>query len=154
MPSQQINYTNTVIYKIVSKNLAHNYTYVGFTTDFVRRKAEHKRVCNQEYNTHYNDVLYKTIREIGGWDTIEMIQIEKFPCNNGMEAKARQRYWFETLNENSTIEPVEKPKSSQYNDDKKDQIKRWVETNRDKYNTYQKEKQRLYYKKNKASISV
>ena len=41
------------------------------------------------------------IRKNGGWENWCMIEIEKYPCNDKNEAKARERYWLETLNYNS-----------------------------------------------------
>jgi hypothetical protein len=40
------------------------------------------------------------IRENGGWDDFEMIEIEKFPCNDSNESLARERYWKEYFNAN------------------------------------------------------
>jgi hypothetical protein len=40
------------------------------------------------------------IRENGGWDDFEMIEIEKYPCNDSNESSARERYWKEHFNAN------------------------------------------------------
>ena len=80
MPRLPIAYSNTVIYKIVSNDLNITECYVGHTTDFVRRKAAHKSACTNEKGKTYDFKVYKTIREIGGWDNWSMIEIEKYPC--------------------------------------------------------------------------
>ena len=92
MPRTKINYQKTVIYKIVCRDLKIKDLFVGCTTDFKRRKSEHKNM------TTYN--LKKVINENGGWENWDMIEVEKFSCNDGNEAKARQRFWMEQLNAN------------------------------------------------------
>ena len=42
------------------------------------------------------------IRENEGWNNWSMIEIEKYPCNDKNEACARERYWYELLNANTT----------------------------------------------------
>jgi NADH:ubiquinone oxidoreductase subunit len=87
------NYQNMVIYKIVCKDLTIIELYIGSTTCFVKRKAVHKKDCKESKSK-----IYQTIRENGGWENWEMIEIEKYPCNDGNEARARERYWYEELN--------------------------------------------------------
>ena len=48
MPRKIINYTNTIIYKIVCNDLNITDLYVGSTTDFTNRKYNHKSSCNNE----------------------------------------------------------------------------------------------------------
>ena len=43
MPKENIDYSKTIIYKIVCKDIDIEDCYVGSTTDFVRRKSEHKK---------------------------------------------------------------------------------------------------------------
>ena len=101
MPRVPINYQNTIIYKIVCKNPEVKDCYVGNTTDFIRRKKEHKMNSNNINNDKtYNLKVYSYIRDNNGWNNFEMIEIEKFPCNDGNEARARERYYLEKLNAN------------------------------------------------------
>jgi len=97
MPKQEINYENTIMYKIVCKDLNIKDVYVGHTTDFRKRKNNHKASCINEHNKKHNEYKYKFIRDNGGWDNWEMIEIEKFPCNDGNEAKNRERFWYESF---------------------------------------------------------
>jgi hypothetical protein len=85
------------MYKIVSNDLNKDYTYVGSTTDFTKRKSSHKCICTNEKSRFYNFKVYQMIRENGGWDEFEMIEIEKYPCNDKNECLARERYWKEQL---------------------------------------------------------
>jgi len=93
MPAKEIDYSKTIIYKIVCNDLTISDLYIGHTTHFTRRKNEHK--CR--YNADNKFKIYQTIRENGGWLNWSMVQIEEFNCNNSNEAKARERYWYEQL---------------------------------------------------------
>ena len=98
MPKNNINYSNTIIYKIVCNDLNIKDLYVGSTTDYYNRKSNHKCSCNLENGKNYNLNIYKLIRATGGWDNWSMVEIEKFPCKDSMEARSRERYWCEQLN--------------------------------------------------------
>lgn len=93
MPKKAIDYSNTVIYKIVCNDLNITDCYVGHTTDFRKRKAHHK--CNAINKKILK--VYNFINENGGWDNWQMIMVEKIECVDNLEATARERYWFETL---------------------------------------------------------
>jgi hypothetical protein len=99
MPRTAINYQNTIIYKIVCKDINNTDIYVGHTTNFTNRKRHHKECINPE-NPHHKYKLYQTIKNIGGWDNWDMIEIEKYPCNDENEAKKRERFWFEEFKAN------------------------------------------------------
>ena len=45
MPKTEIDYANTVIYKITCIDKAITDVYVGHTTNFVQRKHQHKQNC-------------------------------------------------------------------------------------------------------------
>jgi hypothetical protein len=98
MPRLPINYANTVIYKIVCNDLSITECYVGYTTDFVRRKQEHKRHSKNEKGKQYNYIVYQRMNINGGWDNYSMIEIEKYPCNDANEACTKEREWYEKLN--------------------------------------------------------
>ena len=57
MPKKEINYQNTVIYKIQHTE-KDDLIYVGHTTDFKRRKSEHKKHCNSGISRDYNFKMY------------------------------------------------------------------------------------------------
>ena len=58
MPRKVVDYSKTVIYKIVCKDLNITELYVVHTTDFTRRKCEHKTCCNNEKS---NIIIIKCI---------------------------------------------------------------------------------------------
>lgn len=97
-------YLNTVIYKIVCKDTSILDLYVGHTTNFFIRKKRHFSSFKDNKNKLK---VYMVIREHGGWDNWEMLEIEKYPCFNSVEARKRERHWFDmlkpSLNMNSPI---------------------------------------------------
>jgi hypothetical protein len=108
MPKQIINYENTIIYKIVCNDLNIKAAYVSYTTNFNKRKAQHKRACNNPKGEYYYTSLYNTIRKHGGWNNWSMIEIEKFKCNDRNEARARDRIFYEQLNANLNLVQLDK----------------------------------------------
>jgi len=153
MPSKSIDYSKTVIYKIVCNDLLITDIYVGSTTRFTIRKCQHKNNsinCNKAASEFK---IYKTIRANGGWDNWSMIQIEEFPCANGNEARARERYWYEqlnaTLNEKCPNRDIKEWRDNNREYAKEYNISYQVEK-RDKLISYKKE----YYEKNKDYIKA
>ena len=98
MPKTIINYDNTIIYKIVCNDLNITDCYVGHTTNFIKRKQQHKDACSNPNNKSYIFRMYQEMRKNGGWDEWVMIEVEKYPCNDRNEATARERHWYEQLN--------------------------------------------------------
>ena len=93
MPKLPINYKNTIIYKIVCKDLTIPNCYVGQTTNWIKRKSRHKKNCKN--GTAY---VYQFIRENGNWENWQMIMIEKIACDDFISACAKEREWIEKLN--------------------------------------------------------
>ena len=46
MPKTPMDYSKTIIYKIVCNDLSIKECYVGHTTDMTKRKCSHKYSCN------------------------------------------------------------------------------------------------------------
>jgi len=81
MPKYNIDYSKSIIYKI--EHLENpELLYVGSSTNFVKRKQDHKFCCNSENNSKYNMKVYKMIRENGGWDQFKIIVIKEYPCDS------------------------------------------------------------------------
>ena len=89
MPLTKVDYSKTIIYKIQHKEID-ELLYVGSTTDFTRRKAEHKRRCNNTNDKRHNLKVYQMIRNNEGWDMFNIIVIKEYPCNNKREAEAEE----------------------------------------------------------------
>lgn len=149
MPKVPVDYSNTCIYKLVHfDDLNDENIYIGHTTNMVKRRWEHNSGCNKPDNKRYNLKVYQFIRENGGWNNWQMILIEKYPCDDVDQARARERYWKRELNATlNTYEPGRTNK--EYSQDNKEKIKeyrkQWHQDNRDKM--IQKMKQNYENKK-------
>jgi hypothetical protein len=135
MPKKQIDYSKTIIYKIVCNDLNITDCYVGHTTNFIKRKSSHKFYAENE--TKSNLKVYVMIRSNGGWDNWTMIEVEKYCCNDANEARKKEREWLEKLSANLNIMI---PSRSHVE---------WVEDNKEVI----KEKQQRYHKENKEKLS-
>lgn len=82
MPKKEIDYSKTVMYKIVCKDLSVKDCYVGSTTGFTIRKTQHKWSSK---NNKKMLKVYICIRDNGMWDNWEMILIEKYPCADKLD---------------------------------------------------------------------
>ena len=50
MPKTDVDYSNTIIYKICCKDESITDVYVGHTTNFIQRKYSHKISCSNLNN--------------------------------------------------------------------------------------------------------
>ena len=125
MPKTEIDYSNTIFYKISCKYEDNNELYVGHTTNFVQRKSAHKNSCNNPKSSNYPVKLYKTIRECGGWNNWNMEIIAFHNCVDSREARKTEQEYYEklgaTLNSIQPLPPakiqtVTKPRNIQNND--------------------------------------
>lgn len=175
MPKNLTDYENTIIYKLCCKNPTVTDIYIGHTTNFTKRKNQHKTSCCNENDKKYNQYVYQFIRQNGGWDNWSMIQIQEHKLQNKREAESTEHYWIEklsaTLNSNKPYAMC-KENPQQYKQDwyeeKKDYIlqkaKQHYEENKEQKIKYQKqyaeehkeeiaEKQKEYREKNKEKLS-
>ena len=110
MPKVEIDYSNTIIYKITCKDLNVKDLYVGHTTNFVQRKHSHKQNCNDVKNPTPCK-LYQVIRDNGGWNNWKMEIVSFFECKDHYEARKKEQEYFVLLNATlNSIEPMPKPK--------------------------------------------
>ena len=111
MPKTEIDYSNTIIYKITCKNKEITDVYVGHTTNFVQRKHAHKQSCLNEKTANYKCKLYEVIRANGGWSNWKMEIINFFNCADHYAARKKEQEYFISLNATlNSIEPFPKPK--------------------------------------------
>ena len=87
-------YSNTVIY-IIRPKYNNFYMYVGHTTNKENRLKQH---ISSTYEGETK--LYRTIRDTGGWDNWEMVEIGKYNCLNKNEALKLEQSWCEKLRPN------------------------------------------------------
>ena len=135
MPKTKINYSNYIIYVIKCNDDNIKDEYVGSTSNFTKRKAQHKCSCNSISNNRYNNKKYTFIRENGGWENWRMIQLEEYPCDNKREAECREEYW--RTQRNTTLNSVKCFRNKeQVQIDKNN----WIINNKDYMKNYKKNK--------------
>jgi hypothetical protein len=170
MTKQQIDYSKTVIYRISCNDLP-EFIYIGSTTEFTKRKCQHK--CSSKSS---ESPLYKTIRNFGGWENWRMIVVEQYlDCQNKIEQKIREQKWIDDLNANLNInkayvtEEQAKLKNNEcckeyyeqniekiieyqkeYRENNKEKIKEYRDNNKDQQN----EQKKIYYNQNKEKIKI
>jgi hypothetical protein len=111
MPKVDIDYSNTLFYKISCRDTNIADVYIGHTTNFVQRKSGHKQGCNNPKYANYNLKLYTVIREHGGWDNWRMDIIAYHECNDLYEARKKEQEYFILYNATlNSIEPMPRPK--------------------------------------------
>jgi hypothetical protein len=143
MPKIQMNYSRTKFYKIVCRDLTITETYVGHTTNWTKRKYQHKHNCCNENSKIYNLRVYTFIRENGNFDNWDMILIEEYSCENKLQAKQRERYWIKTLNATLNTNIPSRTKNEWKEENKElilQQSEQYREQNREMINEKKKEK--------------
>ena len=112
MPKTEIDYSNTIFYKISCKSEDNDELYIGHTTNFVQRKSAHKNSCKNPKSSSYPLKLYKTIRDCGGWDNWNMEIIAFRKCNDSREARKTEQEYYEKLGATlNSIQPLPPPKN-------------------------------------------
>jgi hypothetical protein len=91
MPKDIIDYSQTIIYKIYCKDTTITDVYIGHTTNFVKRKYQHKICCNGNNKLK----IYETIRSNGGWENWDMVEIAKYNCKDATEARIKEQEHYE-----------------------------------------------------------
>ena len=96
--SSDIN--NYVMYKICPKNKDLNYCYIGHAKDFNARKSQHKTPCMDATHNKAHFKLYEVIRQNGGWNEWEMVEIEQLNGKTKLEARIREQELIKQHNAN------------------------------------------------------
>lgn len=84
MPKKNINYQNTIIYKIEHTDKPEIFS-IGHTTDFTTRKNLLKKLSTTVPKGTYKHLI-QLFQDNGDWDAFKMIEIKKFPCSDKNEA--------------------------------------------------------------------
>ena len=153
MPKTPMDYSKCSIYKIEHIE-NESLVYVGHTTNFNKRKGQHKNSCKNENDKKFNFKLYQMIRENGGFDRFKMIEVEKYPCKDKREAERREDEIMKELKASMNTyksfrtDEERKEYEKQYREDNKETIQEYYETNKEKLQEYKKE----YQENNKEKI--
>ena len=122
-----MDYKNGKIYKLI--NYVNNDIYIGSTSStLVKRKASHKG--HSKYKPDRR--VYQCLNKVG-WDFVDIVLIEKFPCVDKIELHQRERYWIEKLLPSLNCQIPGRT------------VEEWTVDNRDEI----KEKKRLYHMANR-----
>jgi len=136
------------IYKLRHKDdLKETNIYIGSTKNIKQRMHEHRSYCNNVDGKKYNQEKYKYIRDNGGWENWEMLEIEK--CDNEEEAILSEDYLFDLLQ--PTLNTLRPYRSAEENKKLKAEYqKKWYALNPEK----RAEQQKKVYDKNKHKYAA
>jgi hypothetical protein len=151
MPKIAIDYSKCCIYKIEHIEYD-NLVYVGNTTCFDKRKAQHKSCCKNENEPKYNFKLYQMLRDNGGWDMFKMVEVEKCPCNDKREAERRENEVMKQLKANMNARRAFLTQEEKIEVHKEYKNKYWEE-NKGRFSECKKEYSKQYYDMHKENIS-
>ena len=111
MSKVDIDYSNTIFYKISCKDTNITDLYIGHTTNFVQRKYAHKQSCINPKYANYNCKVYNVIRQNGCWDNWRMDIIAYHDCKDLHAARKKEQEYFILYNATlNSIEPMPGPK--------------------------------------------
>ena len=111
------DYTKTIIYKLINYDYP-ELVYVGSTTNFTKRKQQHKESCLNEKHKKYNYKVYVSIREYDGWENWNMIKICDYPCNNKREAELEEDKYMTELKANMNMIRASRTQKQYYEDNR------------------------------------
>ena len=114
MPKVEIDYSNTIFYKIYCVNPEIIDMYIGHTTNIVQRKHSHKQRCTNNKWQSYK--LYNYIREHGGWNNWIMEIIAVHNCEDHYTARKYEQEYIKEYNATlNSIDPLPPPKIKKEN---------------------------------------
>ena len=125
-----MNYSNSIIYKIACRDTTVTDIYIGSTCSFRARKCQHKNACTNVNRPSYNCKIYQFIRENGGWDNWDMIQIEQYNAADKRALHSRERYWIEQL-QPSLNGAIPNRTRQEYREDNREAIKQYYQDKKD-----------------------
>ena len=117
MPKHIIDYTNTTIYKLTCKDKNVTDIYIGYTTNFIQKKYNHKQNCTNVNSSKYNCELYKKIRQSGGWDNWKMEVIKVYKLETQNDAIQKENEHINLLRGTNTVENMIKQHKSKISND-------------------------------------
>jgi hypothetical protein len=148
-----MNYNNSIIYKLCCRDPEITDIYVGSTTNFRRRKWQHKSSCSNVNDKNNNIHVYQFIRENGGFDAWDMVQVEQYEAKDKHDLHARERHWIETLKPSLNRVIPTRTVREYYNDNKQfimDCSKNRYDNNKNQIQAQMKQ----YYEKNKQLYQI
>ena len=154
MPLTNIDYSKTIIYKLCCKDISITEIYIGHTSDMRRRKYSHKSDCNNEKRKQYNYNVYQFIRENGGFENFDMIEIERYNAIDGYDASKRERYWVDELKATLNMVIPSRTRKERYELNREKILeyhKKYYENNEEKNKEYRENNKEIIAEKRKRS---
>jgi DNA repair exonuclease SbcCD ATPase subunit len=150
------------MYKIYPKDKSLDYCYIGHTNNFEFRKKHHMLPCLNVSHTKSHIKLYQVIRENGGWDEWEMIELEKLNGKTKLEARMREQELIKQHNANLNMlsafitedERKEKKKviTQKYREENKELIREQEKKYKEDHKEIIAEQMKKYREENKEKI--
>jgi len=99
MPAH-INYETTeiIFYRFVCNDPNIINSYVGHTANFTIRKKSHKDVYNCQNHRSHHYKVYQVIRDNGGFDNWDIIEIGRQLCIDYTDARKKEQEYIEYYN--------------------------------------------------------
>ena len=149
-----MDYSKTVIYKMVCKDVSITDCYVGHTMQLKTREKCHKTRCCNVNSEKHNLYVYKFIRENGGWDNWDVIKVvDVVDCRDKYDALKVERIWFEKLNPTLNV-LKNKNDYDKLRENPQDSSKTYRETNSGYIKEYMSVYKKQYYIDNKERINT
>lgn len=131
--------------------------YVGSCINLTKRKSQHKSGCNNPNDTNYHLLVYKTIRDNGGWLNWRLLEIENKIVKDKTEATQREQYWIEFYNAQMNMRKLNF-NQREYREQNKERInayqREYKEQNREQLNAYNREYNEQNREQNKEQINA
>jgi predicted GIY-YIG superfamily endonuclease len=91
------DYSHCVIYKLINIE-TRELLYIGSTCNFNKRRYDHKKAVYNQNKRDYNMNIYSHIRELGGWDSVDMIMVEEFrDCQNDLQRRKKECEYIDQM---------------------------------------------------------
>ena len=123
------------IYKIESSQCEKIYIGSTCVPTLAKRMAKHRYNYRFYLNGKYHFV---TSFDLLKYDDAKIVLIEKYPCNDADELRAREGYWQKELWNECINKKQEGRTGKQYYQDNVDKFKKYYEDNADKFNVKSK----------------
>ncbi len=144
MPKTPRDFSKGLIYSIVCKT-DETLIYIGSTTNYTKRKNQHKKICRNENNKGHNLQVYVMIRANGGWDNFEMKPVKEFPCDNVIQLTIEEERLRKELQANLNTrrafvsEEEAKELRQKYRDENKAEIQKYYQDHKTEAKKYRQE---------------
>jgi len=161
-----VNYGKGIIYKLCCNDPNIKDIYVGSTTNFSRRKAQHKSACTSQLREKSNIYVYQFIREHGGFDNWSMVLVREYRTSDKLKLKRKERKYIDKLGATLNCTIPTRTQSEWYEDNKELSCERsranyannkghYKKMNKDRYEANKEEvlqQQKIYYEKNQPKM--